>query len=287
MAYVPPDLFAAQIPDEHPRLLNLYEKAKRDFWNETDAVDWDQPITLSPEERVAMAQLLSITYYGERAALTIAAQLVAAVADEEARLVLAAQVIEEAKHVAAFQRLLPRLDRIHPPSTFARRLLTDMVRVDEPAAKFAGMHLFIENIANHVFSVLRGAVDDPLVRTVLEYVARDEKKHTAIAVMYLPTLLEKLPRHKVLWLEAKQVKWVALGMGMVTDGYAPARVLGIDLAKAGKRALKTHYRLRSQLSTTRGLIDIPGIDKAIDIIGGWATPEPTKDFDVIGEDDEH
>jgi rubrerythrin len=259
-------LFEERLPDRFPKLVGLYEKAKQDFWNETTAIDWDQPITLSQEKREALARLLSITYYGERAAMTIAGQLVASVPDEEARQVLACQVVEEAKHVGAFQRLLKKLDRIHPPSFFARQLLVDLIETEEPTAKLVGMHLFVENIANHSFHALAAAVDDPLVKQVLDYVARDEAKHTAIAVVYLPSLLAKLPLHKQALLYRKQAKWLALGLLMVKDGYADARTLGVDLRGAGQRALKQHYKLRSQMATTKGLIDIPGFDKVIDAI---------------------
>ena len=264
-------LFEERLPDRFPKLVSLYEKAKRDFWNESTAIDWEQPITLSPVERRALARLLSITYYGERAAMTIAGQLVASVPDEEARQVLACQVVEEAKHVGAFQRLLKKLDRIHPPSFFSKRLLIDLVDTDEPAAKMAGMHLFVENIANHTLRALQDAVKDPLTQSVLDYVARDEKKHTAIGVLYLPTLLERLPIHKVGWLKAKQIKWLTLGLLMVKDGTPDARVLRVDLQAAGQRALRQHYSLREQLGTCRGLIDIPRFDKVIDVVARWAS----------------
>lgn len=268
----PPDPFEPRLPDRFPKLVSLYEKAKKDFWNESTAVDWDQELTLSPEKREALARLLSITYYGERAAVTIAAQLVASVPDEEARQALSCQVIEETKHVAAFQRLLRKLDRIYPPSFFARQLLTDLIKTSDPVAKMVGMHLFVENIANHSFHTLREAIDDPLIRQVLEYIARDERKHTAIAVLYLPALLEDLSSVGASLLQMKQVKWLSLGVGMVKDGYAQARILDIDLASAGQRALKDHYRLRDQMPSKRGLLDIPGFEKVIDAIGKWATP---------------
>jgi rubrerythrin len=261
-------LFEERLPDRFPKLVGLYEKAKVDFWNETTAIDWERPITLPKEQRESLARLLSITYYGERAAMTIAGQLVAMVPDEEARQVLACQVVEEAKHVGAFQRLLKKLDRIHPPSYFARKLLVDLIETDEATAKLVGMHLFVENIANHSFHALAAAVDDPLVKQVLEYVARDEAKHTAIAVVYLPSLLAKLPLHKQAYLYAKQAKWLTLGLLMVKDGYEDARVLNVDLQGAGQRALKQHYKLRSQMATTKGLLDIPGFDRVIDAIAG-------------------
>lgn len=269
MSFAESSLFEERLPDRFPKLVNLYEKAKRDFWNETTAIDWDQPLTLSLHERQCLARLLSITYYGERAALTIASQLVASVPDEEARQVLACQVIEEAKHVGAFQRLLKKLDRIYPPSYFARKLLVDLIETEEPVAKLVGMHLFVENIANHSFNALHDGIKDPLVRQVMEYVARDEAKHTAIAVLYLPALLETLPAHKAAWLYGKQAKWLLLGLLMVKDGYADARALNIDLQTAGRKALKQHYKLRESMSSTRGLLDVPGFDRVIDTIAAF------------------
>jgi ribonucleotide reductase beta subunit family protein with ferritin-like domain len=265
-------LFEQRLPDRFPKLVSLYEKAKRDFWNESTEIDWDHEIELSPDKRRALAQVLSITYYGERAALALSGQLVAEVRDEEARQALACQVIEEAKHVAAFQRLLRKLDQIHPPSFFAKRLLTDLLTTKGVVHKMVGMHLFVENIALHSFQTLKEHVEDPLVQQVVEYVARDERKHVALGAIYVPPLLDEMSHADALRLQMKQVKWLGLGIGMVKDGYEPARVLDMDLAKAGKRALKHHYELRDSLASHRALIDIPGFDKIIDAIGKWATP---------------
>ena len=232
-------LFTQEIPEGHPRLRHLYEKAKGDFWNETTDINWDQPCTLSAEEKKALARLLSITYYGERAALTIASQLVATVSDEEARQVLACQVIEEAKHVGAFQRLIPMLDTIAPPSFFARQLLTDLVKTQNVVEKMVGMHLFVENIANHTLSALQKSVDDPLVNDVLGYIARDEKKHTAIATLYLPNLLKSSRRWALQ--NSKPSKpnglcWVWAWYGTATS---PPEFLVSTSPVRGKKHLKT------------------------------------------------
>jgi rubrerythrin len=258
--------------DRFPRLVSLYEKAKRDFWNESTEIDWDRDIELDANKKRALAEVLSITYYGERAALALAGQLVATVEDDEARQALACQVIEEAKHVAAFQRLLQKLDRIYPPSFFARRMLTDMLKTDGVVLKMVGMHLFVENLALHTFKTIEDHVEDPLVRQVVDYVARDERKHVALGVIYVPPLLEKMSRVDSLRLQGKQLKWLTLGIGMVKDGYQAARVLDMDLAAAGQHALKQHYEVREKLASHRGLIDVPGMDKLIDALGKWATP---------------
>src|SRR3954466_16327140 len=96
------DLFRAEIDDGFPRVERLFEQAKKDFWNDSTAIDWTQPLTLTPGARPGRAKILSSVNYGERAALEVSAQLVPLVDDEQAKFVLACQVIEEAKHVSAF-----------------------------------------------------------------------------------------------------------------------------------------------------------------------------------------
>ena len=107
-------LFDPKVTDDHPRLQRLFEQAKQDFWNEATVVDWSREFTVPAHQRRPLARILSIIYYGERAALEVSAQLVSMVRDEQAKFVLAAQVIEEAKHVSVFRRVLTKLDEVHP-----------------------------------------------------------------------------------------------------------------------------------------------------------------------------
>src|SRR3954466_13749879 len=137
------DLFRAEIDDGFPRLERLFEQAKRDFWNDTTAIDWSLPLTLDERERKAIAKILSLIYYGERAALEVSAQLVPMVDDEQAKFVLACQVIEEAQHVSAFRRLLQKLDDIHPCNPWVRRTLVDLIGTKKPSFKLVGMQLIV------------------------------------------------------------------------------------------------------------------------------------------------
>src|SRR5438093_5227723 len=154
------DLFRPEIPSGQPRLERLFEQAKQDFWNDSTAIYWEQPLTLDQHQRKALAKIFSLIYYGERAALEVSAQLVPLVDDEQAKFVLACQVIEEAKHVSAFRRLLLKLDEIHPCDGWAKRVLTDLVRTKNPLYKLVGMQLIVENIANQLFHIIKEQVKD-------------------------------------------------------------------------------------------------------------------------------
>src|SRR6185503_3181102 len=182
-----------------------FEQAKKDFWNESTVIDWSRDFVVPARQRRSLARVLSIIYYGERAAMEVSAQLLTMVAHEQAKFALAAQVIEEAKHVSVFRRVLTKLDEIHPVDPWSRRLLADLVEIKHVAAKLIGMQLIVENVANQLFVHIGDAVDDPLLKEVLSYVARDEKKHTGLAAIYLPVVLKKVGRLDIPYIKAKQL----------------------------------------------------------------------------------
>jgi rubrerythrin len=257
------DLFRAEIDDHHPRLERLFEQAKQDFWNDSTAIDWDQPLTLNPTERVAMAKILSLIYYGERAALEVSAQLVPMVDDEQAKFVLACQVIEEAKHVSAFRRLLKKLDVIHPANPWVRRVLSDLVATKHASYKLVGMQLIVENIANQLFHIIREHVDDPLIKKVLEYVGRDEKKHTGLAVLYLPEILRKVGFVESHMLWAKQIYWTFCVSQAIWDHRREADALGIDMHAGLKKGIAAQDHLVEQMGIRRGIFKSPTLEKLV------------------------
>lgn len=247
------DLFRPEIDAKFPRLERLFEQAKQDFWNDSTAIDWDRPFTFDARERRALARVLSLIYYGERAALEVSAQLLPLVEDEQAKFVLACQVIEEAKHVSAFRRLLTKLDEIHPCDPWGRRLLADLIRTRSPRAKLVGMQLIVENVANQLFHIIREHLEDPLLRDVLAYVARDEKKHTGLAVLYLPAILSKMGRIETEILHARQVYWSFCISQAIWNHRQDADVLGIDIGEALRRGIEAQDRLVEQAGIRRGI----------------------------------
>jgi rubrerythrin len=257
------DLFRAEIAEGHPRLERLFEQAKRDFWNDSTAINWDQPLTLDDVERRALAKIFSLIYYGERAALEVSAQLLPLVEDEQAKFVLACQVIEEAKHVSAFRRLLLQLHTILPCDPWARRVLADLVATPRPVFKLVGMQLIVENIANQLFHIIRERLNDPLVRQVLEFVARDEKKHTGLAVIYLPSVLKKVGFLEAQLLQAKQLYWSFCISSAIWNHRREADALGIDIRTALKRGIAGQDRLVEEMGVRRGIFKNELLEKLV------------------------
>jgi rubrerythrin len=246
-------IFDPEVSNDHPRLERLFEQAKKDFWNESEIVDWSRDFTLPRHQRRPLARILSIIYYGERAALEVSAQLLGMVDDEQAKFVLAAQVIEEAKHVSVFRRVLGKLDEIHPVDPWSRRVLADLVTVKNAAAKLIGMQLIVENVANHLFHHIGEAVPDPLLKEVLKYVQRDEKKHTGLAAIYLPSVLDKVRWRDIPFIKARQVYWSFCLDRTIYNHRYDADALGIDLYAAMVKGLEAQQHIVEQMGTARGI----------------------------------
>jgi len=185
--------------------------------------------------------------------MEVSAQLLTMVADEQAKFALAAQVIEEAKHVSVFRRVLTKLDEIHPVDPWSRRLLADLVDIRHTAAKLIGMQLIVENVANHLFVHIGDAVADPLLKEILSYVARDEKKHTGLAAIYLPEILKKVSLLDIPYIKAKQLFWSFCLDRTIYNHRYDADALGIDLHAAMVKGIQSQERLVAQLGTTKGI----------------------------------
>jgi hypothetical protein len=183
----------------------------------------------------------------------VSAQLVTLVDDEQAKFALAAQVIEEAKHVSVFRRVLRKLDDIQPVDPWSRRILADLVATKNAAAKLIGMQLIVENVANHLFHHIGEAIPDPLLKEVLAYVARDEKKHTGIAAIYLPVVLKKLSALDVPMIKAKQLYWSFCLDRTIFNHRHDADALGIDLYDAMVKGIRSQERIVEEMGIRRGI----------------------------------
>jgi hypothetical protein len=61
-------------------------------------------------------------------------------------------------------------------------------------------------------------------------VARDEKKHTGLAVLYLPSVLKKMGRVQAEWLRMQQVYWTFCITRSIWNHRREADALGIDIS---------------------------------------------------------
>jgi hypothetical protein len=284
---------------EHAKLEELYVKAKRDQWNADVAIDWGRPVDpggkiLDPERmailqmeflrRLSKAQretmnahysawILSQLLHGEQGALMVAGELVAAVPDYEAKLYVASQAMDEARHVEVFGRYIRKLDKIYPAQPVLKEILRDIVETPYWQAKTVGMQVILEGLALGTFINVRAATGCELLRELLGYVTKDEARHVAFGNLYLTACIADMhPDDRAavedFALETTK-KVVSMRRGM--EGFAGfdevLRESGIDpddFLKALYAEVKTGLKLSAtpgSVHTFKGLI-MPGIVRA-------------------------
>ncbi|PYN17132.1 MAG: aminobenzoate oxygenase [Candidatus Rokuibacteriota bacterium] len=193
--------------DGRASLLNLYEKGKERQWNGNTRIDWsldldpenpqelpDEQISifgsdiwnrLTPKERANLrrhvqAQQLSQFMHGEQGALLCAAKIVQQVPSVDAKFYAATQVVDEARHVEVYARLLHEKFELAYPITPTLKSLLDQVLTDARwDMTYLGMQVLIEGLALAAFASIRDHAKNPLAAAVNAYVMEDEARHVA------------------------------------------------------------------------------------------------------------
>jgi len=215
--------FRWEYDDGRAGLLALYEKGKRRQWNAADRIDWS--LALDPEnpeqlpdesmpifgsepyrrmtaaERVRarthfQAWQLSQFMHGEQGALVCTAKIVQQVPSIDAKFYAATQVIDEARHVEAYSRLLhEKFQLAYPITPTLARLLQDVLSDARWDMTYLGMQVLIEGLALASFALIRDQAQNPLAASVNAYVMQDEARHVAFGRLalrdYYPRLTQK------------------------------------------------------------------------------------------------
>ncbi|MCX7759410.1 MAG: ferritin-like domain-containing protein, partial [bacterium] len=174
------DPFSTNLSVIYTLLHRSYEASKKQFWNDTEVLDkliekYGKP-ELEENYRRSLLNIFSVIYYGEIVAMIVSAQLLDMVEHFDAKKVLAAQVIEEAKHATAFQRYLSYLGDIPQPNKYTKKILLDIMNTKLLSLKLLGMQLLVENIAFYLFTAVKDTAKDPILKELLRYVSIDEAK---------------------------------------------------------------------------------------------------------------
>ena len=205
---------------EIEKLADLYEKAKKEQWNASEALDWSIDVDLEKlaktsqlppllfqgiweklddRKRVQLA-ISNITFvmsqilHGEQGALLVASQLVSCAPQFDEKLVASTQVVDEARHVEAFHRyLFHKVKKEFPISPHLETLLRTILSEQRWYFKFVGMQILVEGLAMGIFGMLDQYGEEPLGTQIVRYVLKDEARHVAFGVISLKQHIDELP----------------------------------------------------------------------------------------------
>jgi P-aminobenzoate N-oxygenase AurF len=205
--------FTWEYEEERTKLLQLYDKGKKQQWDAAVRIDWSQNLDpenpqeiddrlipiygsevwarLTEKEKVRLrhhqqAQSLSQFMHGEQGALMAAAKIVQTVPDLDAKFYAATQVMDEARHVEAYARLLHEKLGIAYPITPGLKALLENVMTDRRwDMTYLGMQVLIEGLALAAFQRIRDYAKNRLAASVNAYVMQDESRHVAFGRLAL------------------------------------------------------------------------------------------------------
>jgi hypothetical protein len=205
--------FNWEYDDGSSDLLELYEKGKKQQWDASTRLDWslelnpDNPMELKDEaisiygtdtwnrmtdkerawlRRELQANSISQFMHGEQGALIATAKIVGTVPDMNAKFYAATQVMDEARHVEAYKRLLHEKFGVAYPINKALQTLLEQTLTDRRwDMTYLGMQVLIEGLALAAFQRIRDQAKNNLAASVNAYVMQDEARHVTFGRMAL------------------------------------------------------------------------------------------------------
>jgi P-aminobenzoate N-oxygenase AurF len=194
-------------------LLELYDKGKKQQWDASTRLDWsleldpDNPMQLKDEalsihetdvwrkmsgkerawlRRELQANSISQFMHGEQGAQIATSKIVATVPDMNAKFYAATQVMDEARHVEAYKRLLHEKFKVAYPINKALKTLLEQTLTDRRwDMTYLGMQVLIEGLALAAFQSIRDKAGNTLASAVNAYVMQDESRHVSFGRLAL------------------------------------------------------------------------------------------------------
>jgi hypothetical protein len=153
----------------------------------------DKKTELPKLRRMTASYLLSNFLHGEQGALLAAAQIVGAVPSADAKFYASTQVMDEARHVEAYDRYLrEKVEMTFPISPHLRVLLDEILSESRWDMKYLGMQIMVEGLALAAFGFITQTSREPLLRSIVEMIMKDEARHVAFGVLSLKGIYEEM-----------------------------------------------------------------------------------------------
>src|SRR5436305_9113486 len=205
--------FTWEYDEPREALLQLYAKGKKQQWDAAERIDWSQDLDpenpmmlddrvvqiwgtdlwnrMNEQERRRVrhhlqASTISQFMHGEQGALIATAKIVQTVPELDAKFYAATQVMDEARHVEAYSRLLHEKFELAYPITHGLRALLETGLSDSRwDMTYLTMQILIEGLALAAFQRIRDQSKNPLAAAVNAYVMQDEARHVAFGRLAL------------------------------------------------------------------------------------------------------
>jgi len=294
--------FNWEYDDGSAPLLELYEKGKQQQWDASERLDWslqldpENPMQLKDESisiyqtdywqrmtdkekawlrRNLQANSISQFMHGEQGALIATAKIVATVPDVNAKFYAATQVMDEARHVEAYKRLLhEKFDLAYPINPQLKTLLEQTLTDRRWDMTYLGMQVLIEGLALSAFQAIRDKSGNTLAGAVNAYVMQDEARHVSFGRLALREYYPQLSDAE----RDEREEFVVEALYFMRDRFNQSEVWersGLPVEKLNE----LHYQSK-QMNSFRGRL-FSRIVPTVKDIGLWG-PRVQKAFTEMG-----
>src|SRR5438046_4170339 len=205
--------FTWEYDEPREALLQLYAKGKKQQWDAAERIDWS--LDLDPQNPMMLddravhiygtdlwnrmnekerrqvrhhlqASQISQFMHGEQGALIATAKIVQTVPELDSKFYAATQVMDEARHVEAYSRLLhEKFELAYPITPGLKALLENGLSDRRWDMTYLTMQILIEGLALAAFQRIRDQSKNPLAAAVNAYVMQDEARHVAFGRLAL------------------------------------------------------------------------------------------------------
>ncbi len=226
------------------KLEGIYHKGQRKIWDGKQVLSdliaaHGTPTVADDRTREAIKTLFAVILWGELAAWKISADLATEIDDFEAKMAATSQAHDEARHFYVMHDYLELLDEA-PMSVgpLTNKVLAGTLNADSLIKKLMGMQMMIEPMALTLFQIVRKQGFEPVLSELLVLYERDEARHVALGVMYLPRMLSKLSKRQLVSLYTWQMRQYFDQFAMLGELQPHFEALGVpvhDVIDVGRK----------------------------------------------------
>lgn len=310
--------FDLRYADGRTHLLNLYQKGKDLQWDALARIDWseefdpDNPMQMPDEfdglyhtpfwggfsdrfraevRRHNQSWTISQFLHGEQAALLCAAKIVQQAPDLDAKFYASTQVMDEARHVEAYKKLLARFDLAYPPTGPLQSLVDQALEDKRWDMTYLAMQVVIEGLALASFSNIRNHAQSRLVRQLHAYVMQDEARHVFFGRVSLRDFYPQLSERE----RSEREDFLIEACHVMRDRLVPTEVyanLGLPPEECVNAQFERGFMQVFRTELFQRIVPVvrdiglwsPKIQKAFDGMGvlGYASIDPAQ----LGRDDD-
>jgi hypothetical protein len=234
---IPYDMFERGFLEQEARsasaLAAVYHKGQERAWDGRallpELIEKHGGIRFEDGKFDAIARVLSILFWGELAAWKVSAELALHAVPMEAKMAATAQAHDEARHFFVLRDYLHHVGyEPGPLPPAAARMLAGVAGASHLSKKLVGMQLMVEPMALTLFHLIRTRAVEPVLCELLAYFARDEARHVALGVHYLPHVVRQLDRAQLLDLWQWQFRMFLVELKGLKEIERDVRALGFE-----------------------------------------------------------